>query len=291
MAKYLVTGGYGFIGRHLVRELLGAGHTVVVVDHMDEAAGVLGSPSRTFVLLVEDIANLHKLVWRHIAQPPYDGIFHLAAVSRTPTAIDNPVRCYETNVLGSVRVLELARTLKIPRVVLSSSNVVYAADTPYKTSKLAMEGAAQAYSAMYGVSTICLRYSNVQGSGIRKGDLAVFASLRDTFNATGKMEITGDGLQTRDFTHVSDVVKANLLAMAQTYVQGITDICTGIQTDLLKAITHMFRGRPLPKIEFVGERFGDVKQIVQDPADAAARLGFVASVRLEDSIQDVWKID
>lgn len=315
--RVLVTGGCGFIGTHLVNKLLADGHWVEVIDNL---TGV-GSEDR----IVEDWpgrsdgTNQGKRYRLHIGSlqdrgtgpdmyvpdSQIDVIYHLAAVSRTVPAINNPWRCMETNVMGTVNMLELARELKVPRVVMSSSNVVYATDTPYKASKLMMEEACKAYHETYGVSVICLRYSNVYGPGFAKGDLACLASMRDSLVDRGYLEITGDGEQTRDSTYVGDIVEGNLKAAGSDYC-GTVDLCTGVNHTMNQAAAMLksVHGGNTPQLKDwetyktmqavgwykrVEDRRGDCKHITQDPGPAKEILGWEAKVRFEDGVKDVWR--
>jgi UDP-glucose 4-epimerase len=212
-----------------------------------------------------------------------DGIFHFAAIARTPWCIDDPILCYNTNVIGTLHVLEAARQNNVKRVVLSSSNVVYAFLTPYRTSKEAVEDLGSTYIDMYNMSVISLRYSNVYGK--RQSETGpspnVFAALRKSKKDNGKLILTGDGNQTRNYTHVSDIVNGNLLAMFSKYC-GVVDICTGISVTLNEAAKYF--GCP---IEYTDERPGDIKHIIQSPENAFKHIGWKALVSLQDGIADV----
>lgn len=277
MSKVVVTGGAGFIGGHLVRRLLADGHHVVIVDSF-----VNSNRNR-----IPGEAEWIMMDVRDYGSGPYEGaeaVFHLAAVSRTPPAVQHPLECVSVNVDGTARVLESALKAGVKRVIFSSSNVVYAADTAYKMSKLSGEMLCDVYSNLYGLSTVKLRYSNVYGSGMMEGDLAVFASLRDSKNSRGFIEITGDGGQSRDFTHVSDIVEANLLAWKSDYVGDALDICTGIN-HTMNEVAPRFKC----EVKHVGERKGDVKHIVQNPFRARSAIGWKARVSFEEGFDSIWR--
>lgn len=159
----------------------------------------------------------------------------------------------------------------------------YAFKTPYRTSKEAGESLGECYVEMYGMSVMSLRYSNVYGP--RQSELGpspnVFAALRKSKREVGKLVITGDGEQTRDYTHVSDIVEGNWRAMNSGF-KGVVDLCTGRNVSL-NTVSKFF---DCP-VEYVADRPGDVKHIVQDPAQARAVLGWEAKVKIEDGIKDV----
>jgi UDP-glucose 4-epimerase len=275
--RVVVCGGAGFIGSHLVDRLVASGNIVTVVDNFfccdeknfnDEA-----------VYLNRDIRKIDDLI---SAFRDADVVFNTAAIARTPWCIDDPILCYETNVMGTLNVLEAARKNNVPRVVLSSSNVVYAFDTPYRTSKEAVERLGDTYVKMYGQSVISLRYSNVYGKRqLETGPSPnVFAALRKTKKELGKIIITGDGEQSRGFTHVSDIVAGNIAAAESSWC-GHLDLCTGINTSM-NQVARFFNC----PVEYIEDRPGDIKHIFQDPTLAKQILGWTAKVKIEDGIND-----
>lgn len=260
----LVTGVDGFIGKHLARFLTESGHNVFGADlkrGMDILSPLPGN---------------------------WDYIFHLAAVSRTPAALANPLGCFTANVMGSINVLEMARARQARRVVMASSNVVYAANTPYRASKLAMEQATEAYRDSYGASVVCLRFSNVTGAGYPKGDMACVAAMRDSFIERGFVEITGDGEQSRDFSHVNDICRALLLAAESSYLGPPLDICTGRNITMNRVVDLMAEalGERIER-RYVPDRPGDCKHIYQDPERAVEAIGYCATRFGEEAIREV----
>lgn len=276
--RCVVIGGAGFIGSHIVDRLVAEGATVTIIDNLS------CSDNQNINLKCEfqhgDIRNFQYL--RH-SLTNADCVFLTAAIARTPWCIDDPILCYETNVMGVLNVLEACRENKVKRVVLSSSNVVLAFDTPYRTSKEAVERLADVYHKMYGQSVIALRYSNVYGKRqLETGPSPnVFAALRKSKKENGYLTITGDGEQSRDYTHVSDIVEGNIRAALSNHC-GTVELCTGINTPL-NTVAKYF---DCP-IKYTDERPGDVKHIFQNPNPARDILGWVAQVKLEDGIKDV----
>lgn len=271
----IVTGGAGFIGSHLVDRLVSLGHSVMVYDNLlcGSIANINNDADFCYCDLSAETFGFHNT----------DVVFHCAALARTPWCIDDPVKCYKNNVMATINVLQEARRCKVKRVVLSSSNVVYAFDTPYRTSKEAVERLGDVYSKMYGQSVIALRYSNVYGPRQSEDGPApnVFAALRKSKKENGYLTITGDGEQTRDYTHVYDIVEGNIKAVSSEFC-GTVDLCTGVNTSLNEVAKYF----ECP-IKYVPERPGDVKHIIQDPGPAKSILGWVAKVKLEEGIKDV----
>lgn len=277
--KYLVTGGAGFIGSHLVDKLIDQGHEVIVIDNL--LSGCEQYVNAKAVFHKCDIRNLNEIL-QHFEG--VDGVFHLAAIARTPWCIEDPVLAYQTNVMGSLNVLEAARTKGINRVVMTSSNVVYAFFTPYRSTKEALEALGKVYTDMYGMSVICLRNSNVYGS--RQSELGpspnVFSALRKCKKTNGYIEVTGDGEQSRDFTHVSDIVAGHIAAM-NCKENGVFDLCTGVN-HTLNEVARFF---DCPVV-YVPDRPGDIKHIHQDPKPAFDMLKWKAVVQLTDGIKDFF---
>jgi len=278
---FIVTGGCGFIGSHMVDKLISLGHKVIVIDNL--LSGNIENLNKEAIFENVDINNFDLLKKVIDKYDIIDGIFHFAAIARTPWCIEDPILCYNTNVNGTINILEISRKKNIKRIVLSSSNVVYAFLTPYRTSKEALEGLALCYNKMYNMSIIALRYSNVYGK--RQSEIGpspnVFAALRKSKKELGKLIITGDGTQTRNYTHVSDIVNGNLLSMFNDYC-GIIDLCTGKSIPLNYAANFF----ECP-IEYIDERPGDVKHIIQSPEKAYNILGWKALKELEEGIYDV----
>jgi|688.fasta_scaffold219953_1 UDP-glucose 4-epimerase len=279
--RYIVTGGCGFIGSHMVDKLVDSGCDVIVIDNL--LCGNIDNLNKKAVFENVDICNIDLLRAVINKYDNIDGIFHFAAIARTPWCIQDPLLCYKTNVIGTINIMEIAREKTIKRVVLSSSNVVYAFLTPYRTSKEALESIGMCYNKMYDMSVIALRYSNVYGK--RQSELGpspnVFAALRKSKRDLGKLIITGDGTQTRNYTHVSDIVNGNLLAMFSNH-KGIIDLCTG-KSISLNYVANFFEC----PIEYISEREGDVKHIIQSPDEAYNILGWKAIVDIEEGIKDV----
>jgi len=221
--KALVTGGAGFIGSNLVDELIKQGHEVVILDNLSTGKKENINPGAKFI--EADITDLEKI------KPMFKGIdyvFHLAALPRVQWSIENPIETHNTNINGTLNVLLASRDAKVKRLVYSASSSAYG-DTqvlplkedllpqpmsPYGLHKYVGEHYTRLFSLLYGLETVSLRYFNVYGPrmAFEGAYVTVIARFLEQKKEGQKMTITGDGTQTRDFTYVSDVVAANILA-------------------------------------------------------------------------------
>ena len=224
MNKYLVTGGAGFIGSNLVDELIKLGNEVIVLDNLSTGKKENINPKAKFIKA--DIRNLEEI---RPAFEGIDGVFHLAAMPRVQFSIENPAETNEINVNGVLNVLIASRDAKVKKVVYSASCSVYGNTevlpthenikpnpiSPYGLQKYIGEEYCRLFSLIYGLTTVSLRYFNVYGW--RMADSGAYLTVIKVFlnqKAAGKpLTITGDGNQTRDFTHIRDVARANILAM------------------------------------------------------------------------------
>jgi UDP-glucose 4-epimerase len=231
--KALVTGGAGFIGSNLVDELLEMGHEVVVIDNESSECNEEFYWNESAFNAKFDIADYTN------TRPLYDAVdvvFHLAAEARIQPAIKNPIRAVTTNAVGTCTVLQCAREAGVKRVIYSSTSSAYGRNTPpcvetmvedclnpYSVSKVAGEKLCKMYYELYGLETIIFRYFNVYGEREPiKGHYAPVVGLFLKQSKNGEpLTIVGDGEQRRDFTHVSDVVNANIMASCPTYSKGM----------------------------------------------------------------------
>lgn len=225
---YLVTGGAGFIGSHLVDTLLTAGHRVRVLDNF--STGKRARVPAGVDLVEADIANFDAMrgAFRGV-----DGVFHTAALPRVQYSIEHPRESNAANITGTLHVFEAAREAGVRRVVYSASSSAYGDQplplredmkpnpkSPYGLQKYVGEEYGKVYALCHGLETVNLRYFNVYGprmsdEGAYNTVIAIFLRQR---KAGEPLTITGDGTQTRDFTHVRDVVRANMLAMTSAKV-------------------------------------------------------------------------
>lgn len=301
MACWLVTGGCGFIGSHLVEALLAQGDRVRVVDDLSTGRrhAVLGSAE----IIVGDVAD-RTLLARGLAGA--DGCFHLAAIASVPRCDSDWQRGLDSNVGGTIAILEAAREVRaaapVP-VVYASSAAVYgdnpavplaetAAAAPlssYGAHKLLGEIYAKTAWSRDRVPTVGLRLFNVYGprqdpTSPYSGVISIFV---DRLGAGGAIEMHGDGGQTRDFVDVGDVVAHFLAAMAGLREGArVLNVCTGRATtviDLAHIIGRLYG--VVPAIDFRPPRDGDIRVSIGDPSAAIRDLGKTAETRVEDGLR------
>lgn len=286
--RYLVTGGAGFIGGHLVESLLADGCAVHVLD--DLSSGSLGNlPSHP---------NLHFRQGSILDQGAIeeaaagvDGIFHLAAIASVVESVAYPVRTHRVNTEGTIQILEAAAR-EGARVVFSSSSAVYGEGpdpikgeasilqplSPYAIQKSVSEEYVRLYAGLRGVGGVCLRYFNVFGP--RQNPESEYAAVVPKFVRTaldgGDLTIFGDGEQTRDFVHVSDVVRANRTAMESAVADGRPlNVASGtaISVNDLGHAVFAALGEP-SRINHAPARAGEVKHSRAGIAAIEEALGF-----------------
>ncbi len=300
MAVSLVTGGAGFIGSHLVGALLASGDRVRVIDNFStgKAENLAGFNGR---LEVREGDIRDPGVAREACQG-VDQIFHQAAFISVPLSLEKPQECFEINVAGTLQMIDAARSVGIPRMVIASSAAVYGDSehlpvtedaacqplSPYAASKQVAEIYAELYSRLYDLCIVGLRYFNVFGP--RQSPNSSYAAAIPIF--TQRMlqglapTVYGDGLQARDFIFVGDVVRANMLAASTPAAAGrVYNVCTGQPItilDLLDALGEVIGHSPDP--EFAPPRPGDIYRSFGDPGRAARELGFVAKTTLIDGL-------
>jgi UDP-glucose 4-epimerase len=223
--KALVTGGAGFIGSNLVDRLIADGHEVVVIDNESSDANeqfYWNPAAKNYKYDINDYTMVRKLY------EGVDTVFHLAAEARIQPCIEDPLKAVEANMLGTATVLQCARVCGVKRVIYSSTSSAYGLKNtpplvetmpndclnPYSVSKVGGEELCKMYSKLYGLETIVFRYFNVYGERQPlRGQYAPVIGIFLRQRAAGEpMTIVGDGEQRRDFTHVSDVVEANIKA-------------------------------------------------------------------------------
>jgi len=305
--KYLVTGGAGFIGSHIVHTLLEQGQSVRVLDNFstgkrENLADLTHQfDGDRFEVIEGDLRDALRL---EEAVHGVEVIFHEAAFVSVPQSMDEPQTCFDVNITGTSMLFDLARAAGVRRVVVASSAAIYGESdalplveetlpqplSPYAVSKRVDEMYTELFSNSFGLEAVALRYFNVYGP--RQRPDSMYAAAVPIFARRlldGKpVTVFGDGGQTRDLINVHDVVRANLIASEHAKAPGkIFNICTGVETRLLDLLDVMYELVPnAPQPEFAAPRSGDIYRSVGSPKKAANMMGFRAEVSLGDGLKE-----
>ena len=293
-ATVLVTGGAGFIGSHLVDALIERGLLVRILDNLSTARPEnLSSKAK---LIKADIRDLESI---RPAFANVDTVFHTAALARVPLSIDKPVETHMVNAVGTLNVLMAARDAKVKRFIFSGSSSIYGNQNalplheqmtpkplnPYALQKLIGEEYTRLFHQLFGMETLTLRYFNVFGPrmttvGAYVTVIGIFLRLR----REGKpLTIHGDGDQSRDFTHVRDVVRANLLAMDCELADGrALNIGQGSRVSINR-IADMIGG---PRV-YLPSRAGDMRHTLADFAQAETILGWRPQITTQEGVAEL----
>ncbi len=294
--KALVTGGAGFIGSNVTRFLLDKGWQVRVIDNL--SSGYKVNLDGLDVDFIEgDISNAELMsnVCKDI-----NIVFHLAACVGRQKSIDNPVLDSNTNVIGTINLLEGMRKHGVKRIVYSSSAAIFGeletqsidechpqnADSPYGVSKLAAEKMILAYCGIYNMTGVCLRYFNIYGVNQRYdlygNVIPIFA--KRIFSGE-PVTIYGDGEQTRDFVNVKDVAIANYLAATTDVETGEYNLGSGHSITINELASTMQKlAKTNSNIKYEPQRPADVRHCKADTSKVYNELGFSASVELIDGL-------
>ena len=289
----LVTGGAGFIGSHLVDALV-SDNDVRVLD--DLSSGSRDHVHDDATLLEGDLCDDRVL---ESATEGVDLIFHQAAVVDVTETVDRPRETNRVNLEAGLALLERARQ-EDARVVIASSAAVYGHPaelpvsettptdpvSPYGVQKLALDRYARAYERLYDLPTVALRYFNAYGPRQRGPYSGVISTFAEQARAGDPITVEGDGEQTRDFVHVRDVVRANLLAATTEHVGHAYNVGTGERTSILE-LAETIREAIDADVPIVHRpsRPGDVRHSGADVSKARRKLGFESRVELETGIR------
>ena len=302
--KALVTGGGGFIGSHLVERLLRDGYEVRVLDNFATGHRANLAAFGSDVELVEgDIQSYERV---HNAVRGCELVFHIAALPSVPRSIQDPLTSTASNVTGTLNVLLAARDEDVRRVVFSSSSSVYGPQeefpqreavaarpiSPYGVSKLAAEGYCRAFTQVYGLETVALRYFNVFGP--RQDPLSQYAAVIPKFITAAlageRPVIFGDGEQSRDFTYIDNTVDGTVLAGSAEGVAGETfNVACGEATTLNQLVDHVgeLTGNPVDAVH-AERQPGDLSRSLADISRAREALGYEPAVDLRSGLEKTF---
>ncbi len=296
--KILVTGGAGFIGSHIVDTYVNHGHQVVVVDNLSTGNRVYLNPQATFYQMSILDEHLHEV----IRDEKIEIVNHHAAQIKVKNSLEDPYFDVQTNVLGTIHLLDVCRRTSVKKIIFASSGgAIYgeAAQGPlsethpvyplsvYGVSKWSVEKYLEVFLKQFGLDYVILRYANVYGprqdaSG-EGGVVAIFIQRMLMHQA---ISIYGDGFQRRDYVYVQDVAQANLLAL-QYSENDIFNIATGIETSVndlflrIAELTHY-----ASQAQHVQPRLGDIYRSVLDSSKASQKLKWRPAVNLQQGLND-----
>lgn len=292
MSHYLVTGGAGFIGSHLVDRLIAEGHQVRILDNLSTGRRDRLHPQAEFVEI--DLTNSEAIRPHFVG---IDGVFHVAALPRIPYSIEHPIESAQANIFATLNVLVAARDAGVKRVVYSASSSAYGEQptlplvptmppnplNPYALQKFVGEKFMEQFSRFYGIETVSLRYFNVYGP--RMADDGAYVTVIAIFKRQRKagepLTIQGDGNQTRDFCHVSDVVDANVKAMQSLHVGHgeVLNIGTG-ERHSVNEIANVIGG---PSVHIEGRK-GEARDTLADISLTSTSLGWAPNMKFIDGL-------
>jgi nucleoside-diphosphate-sugar epimerase len=304
--RTLVTGGAGFIGSHIVDLLMKLGHEVTVLDDFssgrrENLSRHLGDPRFRLVRGdVRDPAAVRSCV------EGADWVIHEAAMVSVQRSMEDPELTMDVNVAGTRTVLEECAAAGVRRFVFASSCAVYGSPekipvgedarpdplSPYARSKLEAEGICMEFHRDEGVPVVCLRYFNVYGPRQAGGDYAgVIVRFIERLRSGLPPQIYGDGNQTRDFVHVSDVARATVLALEREEAVGsVINVGTGRETSVNELCEMLMRiSGTLLRPERLPPRPGEVRRSCADISRARRILGFEPRVGIEDGVRELWE--
>jgi len=302
---YLVTGGAGFIGSHLTESLLADGHQVTIIDNLDpfydpavkrqNIAKIVDHPN--FTWLQTDIRDLHAA--DHVASPVH-AIIHIAAKAGVRPSIADPIGYYDTNVKGTLHLLEFAKTCNIEQFVFASSSSVYGINpevpwkedtenlqpiSPYASTKLACEGLGHVYSKLYDIRFIALRFFTVYGPRQRP-DLAIhkFAKM---ILAGESIPFFGDGSTRRDYTYIEDILSGIRAAIHYTdspfEILNLGNDRTISLAEMVQTIEQALGKKAI--IDQHPEQPGDVPQTWADISKTTKLLGYQPQTTFQEGVE------
>jgi UDP-glucose 4-epimerase len=265
--KSIVTGGCGFIGSHIVDRLIQLGHEVVVIDNLASSTRTEYFFNDNAFYYKKDLSDYGSMEWLFEGA---DYVFHLASEISIPYCIEHPRETMQNNVLSTLNILEASRKYGIERVVFSSTSAVYGNSlflpsvetnpvgclNTYSISKYSGEQLCQMYYNLYGLKTVIFRYFNVYGE--RQPLVGSYAPVLGIFlrqkNNNEPLTLIGEGYQTRDFVHVSDVVSANIIASQKNLCKygEVFNVGTGLGTSI-ESIANLISSNQLNLPERIGE--------------------------------------
>lgn len=313
--RVCITGGAGFIGGHIIDALIAMDALVTVIDDLSNSsvghiASVIDQAPDRIQFIQSSILDPKALA---SAMEGSQAVFHLAALGSVPKSVEDPARTWVVNATGTMRVLMAAKEAGVQRVVYSASSSAYGnnpdlpkvesmapePESPYAAAKYGGESLIRTWAACYGIDAISLRYFNIFGTrqAADSAYAAVIPAFVTKFLHNESPTIFGDGEQTRDFTHVSNAVAANLLAASAEQQLGgqVVNVGAGVRTSVnqLAQMIAKILGKEDIKVNYAPERVGEVRDSVSSIDRAKEVIGYESMTSLEVGLEETvnWYAD
>lgn len=303
LQRILITGGAGFIGSHTVDLLLQQGKQVIVLDNLFSGKLENLNLKHPDLEFIEGDVLEYPLVEELVEN--CDAVIHLAAISSVPHSIEEPLYSFQVNTQGFLHVLQAVhKSHRLIRLIYASSAAVYGEidklpcddDKPLQSKPLSAcalqkrhaEQYADLYNHLYGIKSLALRYFNIYGDRQNPQDASVIIQFLEAYKKDEDLIIYGDGKQSRDFIHVSDIAKANHLAIESNY-NGVLNIGTGTPHTLLQIIDEIkFAGQKPAKLQFTDSRPSDITASYAATKKATKHLNFTSSISIQEGIKALY---
>jgi len=280
----LVTGGLGFVGSNLVDMLIEAGDQVYVIDNLSSESSSIENKNPQAIYFTRPVQEINEFLQGF----SFDRIFHLAAEARIQPSFERPLSYFDSNMMGTAAVCEFARISGCKSIVYattSSKNHGTPYLTPYTFSKVAGEGVIKTYAECFGMNTAMATFYNVYGPREpRKGEWAtVVAKFERQWNEGEMLTVVGDGLQTRDFTHVDDICKGLIMISEKKWKGDNFDLGRGEPISILD-VARLWVGEDADRISYVPLRKNEGLHTECDTVKTYAKLGWKAKHSLANYI-------
>ncbi|MGL4670502.1 MAG: NAD-dependent epimerase/dehydratase family protein [Methanobacteriaceae archaeon] len=300
--KVLVTGGLGFIGSHIVNQLVENNEVIVIDNESTGKIQNLANPKHeNLELILEDINTFTNNNSLEKILNDVDYVFHHSAMASVPLSIENPIKCHENNIDATIKLLIASKNSNVKKLIFASSSAVYGENTnmplkesenfnvlsPYASTKASCELYCQSFKNSYDFNSVCFRYFNVFGPNqdVNSAYAAVIPQFIHSLLNNKAPTIYGDGEQSRDFIYVKDVVKANILACESEY-NGVLNLATG-KTISINELFYIIRDIIGSDIEpnYEKERAGDIKHSSAN-IDKLENITFKADLNFEKQLKE-----
>ena len=299
--RVLVTGGAGFIGSHIVDQLVREDHHVTVIDNL--STGLVSNLNKEAAFIEMDIRSAEMM--DIFSREKFDAVIHQAAQTMVPKSLEDPRYDCDVNIMGTVHILEACRTTGVKKIVFASSAAVYGdkgqipieehvygePSSFYGLSKLTIEKYLALYRQLFGIEYAALRYANVygerQGDGGEGGVISIFTRK---ISASQGLEVFGSGEQTRDFIYAGDVAEGNIKALMATSLSGVYNISTGSETSVNRLIELLSQiAGQQAEVQYQPAREGDIYRSSLSKKKAQDCLQWMPKMELQEGLARTYQ--